>query len=105
MTQLTDLEPIPLPRVVEFLRACVSDDNNEAYFWHDVSLIALDLDTIEHPVLYVMGEGWDVSMCNVTTDGMYVLAGISEDKSDEFPVDLLRGDVGLKETQFNPLIA
>ena len=98
ITQLTDLDPVPLPREVEFLRACVSADNNEAYFWHDLSLIALDLDTLEQRVLYVMEEGWDVSMCNVTADGKYVLASISEDKSDEFPVDLLRGYVGFKET-------
>lgn len=98
ITQLTDLEPVPLPREVEFLRACVSADNNEAYFWHDLSLIALDLDTLEQRVLYVMEEGWDVSMCNVTADGKYICASISEDKSDEFPVDLLRGYVGFKET-------
>ena len=98
ITQLTDLEPVPLPREVEFLRACVSDDNNEAYFWHNLSLIALDLDSLEQRVLYEMLHGWDVSMNNVTADGNYICASISEDKSDEFPVDLLRGYVGFRET-------
>ena len=37
-------------------------------------------------------------MINVTADGKYVCASISEDKSDEFPVDLLRGYVGFRET-------
>ena len=98
ITQLTDLEPLPLPREVEFLRACVSADNNEVYFWHGLHLVALDLDSLEQRVLYEMPEGFDVSMNNVTADGKYVCASISEDKSDEFPVDLLRGYVGFRET-------
>ncbi|MBV7336640.1 oligogalacturonate lyase family protein [Chloroflexi bacterium TSY] len=98
ITQLTDLEPVPLPREVEFLRACTSTVTNEAYFWHDLSLIALNLDTLNQRVLYEMPSGWDVSMCNTTADGKYVCASISEDKSDEFPVDLLRGYVGFRET-------
>ncbi len=98
ITQLTDLEPVPLPREVEFLRACLSPDNNEAYFWHDLSLIALDLNSLEQRVLYVMEKGWDVSMCNITADGKFICASISEDKSDEFTVDLLRGYVGFRET-------
>ena len=31
--QLTDLNPLPLPREVEFLRACVSSTGDEAYYW------------------------------------------------------------------------
>ncbi|MEM7032381.1 MAG: hypothetical protein AAF629_22710 [Chloroflexota bacterium] len=61
-------------------------------------MIALDLDTLEQRMLYVLEAGWDVSICDVTTDGKYVLASISEDKSYEFPVDLLRGYVGFRET-------
>ncbi|MEM7134617.1 MAG: oligogalacturonate lyase family protein [Chloroflexota bacterium] len=98
ITQLTDLEPIPLPREVEFLRACVSADNNEAYFLHDLSMTALDLTTLEQRELYQMPTGWDVSMVNVTADGRYVCSSISEDMSDKFPVDLLRGYVGFRET-------
>jgi len=32
LTQLTYLEPLPLPREVEFLRACASTTNDEAYY-------------------------------------------------------------------------
>ena len=43
--QLTDLEPVPLPREVEFFRACKNPVKDEAYFWHDLELIALDLES------------------------------------------------------------
>ena len=98
ITQLTDLEPVPLPREVEFLRACVSTVNNEAYFWHEYKLMALDLETLEERVLYEMPRGFDVSMTNATADGKYICASISQDMSDQFPVDLLRGYVGFRET-------
>jgi oligogalacturonide lyase len=38
--QLTDLEPVPLPREVEFLRACKNPVREEVYFWHDLKLLA-----------------------------------------------------------------
>ena len=98
ITQLTDLAPLPLPREVEFLRACVSTVTNEAYFWHGYQLLALDLAALTTRVLYEMPQGWDVSMINATADGRYVCASISEDLSDQFPVDLLRGYVGFYET-------
>jgi oligogalacturonide lyase len=96
--QLTDLDPIPLPREVEFLRACVHAGNNEAYFFHEYKLIALNLKSLEGRVLYEMPHGFDVSMINATADGKYVCTSISEDMSDRFPVDLLRGYVGFYET-------
>ena len=98
ITQLTDLEPVPLPREVEFLRACISPQNNAAYFWHEYKLMALDLTTLAERILYVMPPKFDVSMINVTADGNFVCASISEDMSDRFPVDLLRGYVGFRET-------
>lgn len=98
ITQLTDLDPVPLPREVEFLRACVSEVNQEAYFWHEYKLMALDLRTLQQRLLYEMPTGFDVSMINVTADGSYVCASISQDMSDQFPVDLLRGYVGFRET-------
>ena len=104
ITQLTDLEPVPLPREVEFLRACISTVTNEAYFWHEYKLIALDLETLDNRILYEMPHNFDVSMINATADGKYVCASISEDMSDQFPVDLLRGYVGFRETwQAKPL--
>lgn len=98
LQQLTDLEPLPLPREVEFLRACVNPTKDETYFWYGLDLVALDLTTLESRVLYKMEEGWDVSMINCSADGAHVYASISEDMSDRFRVDYLRGYVGFAET-------
>ncbi len=98
ITQLTDLEPLPLPREVEFLRACLNPAKDEAYFWHGYKLMALDLDTLEQRTLYEMPEGWNVSMINATADGRFVCAAVSEDLSDRIRTDLLRGYVGFSET-------
>lgn len=98
MVQLTDLEPLPLPREVEFLRACVNPTRSETYFWYGFDLIALDLDTLESRVLFQMEKGWDVSMINCSADGHDVYASISEDLSDRIRVDYLRGYVGFAET-------
>ncbi|HAA73693.1 TPA: oligogalacturonide lyase [Candidatus Latescibacteria bacterium] len=96
--QLTDLTPLPLPREIEFLRACVNPTRDETYFWNGLDLIALDLNTLENRVLYQMDEGWDVSMINCSSDGAHVYASISEDLSDRIRVDYLRGYVGFAET-------
>ena len=98
ITQLTDLAPLPLPREVEFLRACLNPIKNEAYFWYGYDLLALNLDTLEQRQIYRMPDGYDVSMTNCSADGKYVYSSISEDMSDRFRVDLLRGYVGFKET-------
>ena len=98
LTQLTDLEPLPLPREVEFLRACASNTRDEAYYWYGLDLVALDLRTLESRVLYRMDEGWDVSIINCSADGRHLYAAISEDLSDRFRVDYLRGYVGFRET-------
>ena len=96
--QLTDLNPLPLPREVEFLRACVSSMKDEAYFWYGMELRALDLHSLETRVLYRMEDGWDVSMINCSADGRHVYASVSEDMSSRFRVDYLRGYVGFRET-------
>ena len=98
LTQLTDLEPLPLPREVEFLRACASNTRDEAYYWYGLDLVALDLRTLESRVLYRMDEGWDMSMINCSADGRHLYASISEDLSDRFRVDYLRGYIGFRET-------
>ena len=98
LTQLTDLEPLPLPREVEFLRACASNTSDEAYYWYGLDLVALDLRTLESRVLYRMDEGWDVSMINCSADGRHLYASISEDLSDRFRVDYLRGYIGFRQT-------
>ena len=98
LQQLTDLDPLPLPREVEFLRACVSSTRDEAYFWYGMELRALDLHSLETRVLYRMEDGWDVSMINCSADGHHVYASVSEDMSSRFRVDYLRGYVGFRET-------
>jgi oligogalacturonide lyase len=98
ITQLTDLVPIPLPREVEFLRACLSPVRAEAYFWHDQRLLALDIHTGQSRILHEMDKKWCVSMTNTSADGKYVYFGIWLDQSEKFKVDLLRGYVGFVET-------
>lgn len=96
--QLTDLEPVPLPREVEFLRACRNPVKDEAYFWHDLKLISLDLNTVKTKILFELDSVWSISMTNCAADGKYVYFGIWEDLSDKFEVDLLRRYIGFEET-------
>ncbi len=96
--QLTDLDPVPLPREFEFLRASKSWVRDETYFWHDLSLMALDLTSGQLRTIFEMEPGWSVSMTNCSADGNYVYFGIWEDLSDTIPTDLLRGYVGFAET-------
>ncbi len=98
IVQLTDLTPLPLPREVEFMRACLNSVTDEAYFWYGYDLIALDLHSLEQRTIYRMPNGFDVSMTNCSADGRFVYSSISEDMSDRFRVDLLRGYVGFVET-------
>jgi oligogalacturonide lyase len=96
--QLTDLEPVPLPREVEFLRACKNPVQEKAYFWHDLELVSVDLETTKTVTLYELDQGWNISMTNCSADGKYVYFGTWEDLSDQFEVDLLRGYIGFAET-------
>ena len=96
--QLTDLEPVPLPRELEFLRASMNPVKDEVYFWYDLKLLALDLHTRTIRVLLEMEPGWCISMTNCSADGGYVYFGLWEDLSDRIRTDLLRGYVGFKET-------
>jgi oligogalacturonide lyase len=96
--QLTDLTPVPLPRELEFLRASKNPLREEVYFWHDLSLMALDLPTGHTRTLHQLDPRWCISMTNCSADGKHVYFGIWEDLSARFRVDLLRGYVGFKET-------
>ena len=95
--QLSDLEPVPLPRELEFHRACKNPVREEVYFWHDLRLLALDLIAGGTRVLYEIDPRWCVSMTNCSADGRYVYCGTWEDLSNRFRVDLLRGYVGFAE--------
>ncbi|MEO8606249.1 MAG: oligogalacturonate lyase family protein [Chloroflexota bacterium] len=93
ITQLTDLEPAN----ADFLFASLNPCRAEVYFWHERSLVALNLDTLEIRKLYRVPDGYAVNMTNVTADGCYVCTGIYEDLSARFAVDLLHGYVGFEE--------
>jgi len=97
ITQLTDLDPVGLPRETQFLTVCVNPVRDEAYFWYDRDLRALDLETFEQRVLWTMPERFTRSMINCTADGLYVCAGVFEDLSDRVRIDTLRGYVGFRE--------
>ena len=96
--QLTDLEPVPLPREVEFFRACRNPVKDEAFFWHDLELIALDLNSLNQSTIFELDSGWNISMTNCSADGNNLYFGTWEDLSHLFEVDLLRGYVGFEET-------
>ena len=96
--QLTDLEPVPLPRELEFVRAAVNPVTDEAYFFHDRSLLGVDPSSRDVREIATLEEGYVVSQLNVTADGKRILYGDSEDLSDRIQTDLLRGYVGFAET-------
>ncbi len=96
--QLTDLEPVPLPRELEFLRASMNPVRDEVYFWHDLKLMAVDLASRATRTLFNLEPGWCVSMTNCSADGQSVYFGSWRDLSDRIPTDLLRGYVGFRET-------
>ncbi len=96
--QLTDLPPVPLPRELEFIRACKNPQRDEVLFWHDRSLMCLNIASRTTRVLLEIEPRWCVSMSNCSADGRYVYFGAWEDQSHKFPVDLLRGYVGFSET-------
>lgn len=101
--QLTDLEPVPPPRELEFVRASTNPVRDEAYFFYDLKLVALDLSSKKLRTLYELEPGWSVSMTNASADGAHVYFGIWE-LADKFEVDLLRGYIGFEETwAANPL--
>jgi oligogalacturonide lyase len=81
----------------DFLFASINPRHPEVYFWHQRSLFALDLHTLEQRTLFHVPDGYAVNMTSVTADGANVCAGIYEDLSAHFKVDLLHGYVGFTE--------
>jgi len=99
ITQLTDLE-----RDTGFLSTCVNPTREEAYFWYDGGIVALDLLSLELRTLWTMPDGFRSSMLNCTADGRYVCAGIFEDLSDRIRIPLRYAYAGFGETwQAHPL--
>lgn len=96
--QITDLEPVPLPRELEFVRAAVNPVTDEAYFFHDRSLLGIDPTTKRSRLIAELAPGYVVSQLNVTADGLSIVYSEHEDLSDTIETDFLRGYVGFPET-------
>lgn len=97
ITQLTDLDQPPPPAETSFLFTSVNPTRDEAYFWHDRDLVAVDLHSCDSRVLYQAPPGFMLNMTNVTADGELVCSVMYEDLSEQFGVDLLHGYVGFEE--------
>lgn len=78
ITQLTDLPPVDGGRDHPFLQTSVNPDRPEAYFWHGDRLVALDLEDLRVRPLYEKPAGYGGSITNVTADGAFVCAALSE---------------------------
>jgi oligogalacturonide lyase len=104
ITQLTDLDPVPPPFETEFIFSCVNPTRDEAYFWYNGEIMAIDLHSYETRPLWKVPKGFLNNMMNVTADGAFICTGIYEDLSHQFKVDLLHGYVGFREYMVaNPL--
>lgn len=96
--QLTDLEPVPLPRELEFVRATVNPRTDEVYFFFDRALMGLDPRTRELREVAELDPEYVVSQLNVTADGNRIVYSEHRDLSDEIETDFLRGYIGFAET-------
>ena len=97
IVQLTDYPALDTRRALKTLRTCVSPVKDEAYTEYDGQVFALDLNTMSVRALWDVPSGYNISMLNATADGKYVCAGIYEDLSARFRIDLNRGYVGFEE--------
>lgn len=96
--QITDLEPLIFPKEIGFFGACKNPAKDQAFYWYDTDLVAMDLTSFKSSVIYTLEPGWKKSMTSCSADGKYVYFSISEDLSHLFEVDILRGYVGFEET-------
>jgi oligogalacturonide lyase len=104
ITQLTDLDPVPPPFETEFIFSCVNPVRDEAYFWYNGQLMAIDLQHNEMRRLWTVPQGFMNNIMNISADGEYVCTVIFEDLSDRMRIDYLHGYVGFRETwAANPL--
>jgi oligogalacturonide lyase len=97
ITQLTDFETPPPPAGRSFQGASVNPRRDEAYFWHDRDLVALDLATLEQRRLARAPEGMQPGNTSVTADGAWVCSSFREDLSGRIEIDLAHGYVGFHE--------
>ena len=93
ITRITDNAPGPAG---SYQGASVNPVHDEAYFWHQRRLVAIDLRTGRQRPLLDGPDGWDCSGTNCTADGRFV-CGVMRQQVDVGPVDLGAGYIGFRE--------
>jgi oligogalacturonide lyase len=93
ITQLTELA-----HDARFQTACVNPIRDEAYFWYQGAVTAIDLCSLELRTLWPMPDGYRPSMMNCTADGRFVCTSIIEDVSDRVKTPLQYIYAGFGET-------
>lgn len=100
LVQLTDLPDLPPSEdrreryPFPFLYTSVNPTHEEAYFWYEEVLVALDLENYTLRELWAAPDGYDVSITNVTADGTAVCTSLTE----RLDVDRSAGYGGFEET-------
>lgn len=97
ITQLTDFDTKPLPGGGSVQNAILNPTREEAYFWHDGTLLAVNLENGDTRELYRPDEGMLGGNNSVTADGASVVTQVHEDLSDRIRLDLGHGYVGFRE--------
>ena len=93
ITRLTDNPP---GTAGSYQGASINPVRNEAYFWRQRRLIAIDLHTGEQRTLFDCPDGWDAGGTNCTADGRFVCGALRQ-QVDVGPVDLGAGYIGFRE--------
>lgn len=94
-TQLTELPP--LENRTTLLNMSRNPLRDEAYFWVNGTLWALNIANQELTELTRLPQGFVATMTSVTADGRYVCTGIYQDLSKRFRVNLEHGYIGFRE--------
>jgi oligogalacturonide lyase len=95
ITQLTDFSA-DAP-VLDALTLCKSPARDEAYFYQDRTLMALDLHTLALRELFTVPKGYTAGNLNGTADGRFVCTVCLQDLSNQILMDLENGYVGFRE--------
>jgi oligogalacturonide lyase len=93
ITRLTDNPP---GAAGSYQEVSINPTRDEAYFWRDRRLFAIDLRGGQQRTLFECPDGWDASGTNCTADGRFV-CGVLRQQVDVGPVDLGAGYIGFRE--------
>ena len=94
--EITRLTNNPPGVAVDYQGVCVNPVRDEAYFWMQRRLIAIDLRHGEQRTLFTCPDGWNAGGTNCTADGRFVCGTMSR-PVDVGPVDLGAGYIGFRE--------